>query len=52
MKILKEIIEDLLIAIGLIFVFGVGAYYDTKVHNELYSATATTETTTEIHYGE
>lgn len=48
MKILKELIEDLLIAIGLIFVFGVGAWFDTGAEREMRA----TATTTEIHYGE
>lgn len=46
--ILKEIFEYVLMTLFLIFAFGVGAYYDTKVYNELYGTTATTE----INYGD
>lgn len=51
-KIMKEILEYIIMALFLIFVFGVGAYYDTQVYNELYGTTATTETTTEYYYGD
>ena len=46
-NIIKEILEYIVMALFLIFVFGVGAYYDGKVYNELYGTTATTE----IDYG-
>lgn len=46
-NIIKEILEYIVMALFLIFVFGVGAYYDTQVYNEIYGATATTE----IDYG-
>lgn len=46
-NIMKEILEWVIMFVFLIFVFGVGAYYDTQVYNELYGTTATTE----INYG-
>lgn len=46
-NIMKEILEWVIMALVLIFAFGVAAYYDTQVYNELYGTTATTE----IDYG-
>ena len=45
---IKEIVEFVLILVFLVFAYGVGAYYDTQVYNELYGTTATTE----MVYGE
>lgn len=46
-NIMKEILEWVFMALFLIFVFGVGAYYDTQVYNEIYGTTANTEFTTD-----
>lgn len=51
-KIYKEILEYVFIFVFLVFAYGVGAYYDTKVYNECYGATATTANATEYYYGE
>lgn len=44
---MKDIIEVVLVFIFVVFAYGVGAYYDGRVYNELYGTTATTE----IDYG-
>lgn len=44
---IKDVLEYLFLTLFLVFAFGVGAYYDTQVYNELYTTTATTE----IDYG-
>lgn len=49
---MKDIIECVIMTLFLVFAYGVVGYYDTKVYNEYYGTTATTETTTEYYYGE
>ena len=44
---IKDVIEYVIMTLFLVFAFGVAGYYDGKVYNELYGATATTE----INYG-
>lgn len=44
---MKDIIEVVLMFVFLVFAYGVGAYYDTQVYNEIYGTTATTEFTTD-----
>jgi len=46
-KVYKEILEYVFMFMFLVFVYGVGAYYDTRLYNECYGTTATTATTTE-----
>ena len=49
---MKDVIEIVVMTLFLVFAYGVASYYDTKVYNEIYNATATTENTTEYYYGE
>lgn len=44
---IKDVIEVVVMTLFLVFAYGVGAYYDTQVYNEIYGATETTE----IDYG-